>query len=165
MLAASCLVSNIQLVQFCVFLVVAPQCLSFALEFLSLFGCSRFPCWFARQLQRWGIFHELMVTLDGLGTVGMFTFGSCASRLVLTLHFYRPGCSGLFCLMSLALFVSPAPPSPAPPCSRMVFAWATVMDSRFFEYVALDSLGLRLSCWILAWFLSRRCCRLLDAPS
>ena len=85
------------------------------------------------------------MTPDGLGTVCMFTFESCASCHVLSLHFYRPGCSGSFCLMSLALFVSPAPPSLAPPWSRMVFAWATVMDSRFFEYVVLDSLGLRAS--------------------
>ena len=120
-------------------------CFSFELEFMPLFCCSRYPCRFARQLQRWCIFQELMVTPGGLGTVGMFTFGSSASRLVLSLQFYRPGCSGLFCLMSLALFVSPAPPSPAPPCSRMVFALSTVMDSRFFEYVVLDSLGLRAS--------------------
>ena len=85
------------------------------------------------------------MTPDGLRTVGMFTFRSCASCHVLSLHFCSPGCSGLFCLMSLALFVSPAQPSLDFPWSRMVFAWATVMDSRFFEYVVLDSLGMRAS--------------------
>ena len=128
----------------CVF-VVAALCFSFECEFMSLFCCAWFPCWFARQLQRWCISQELMVTPGGLGTVGMYTFGFSASRLVLSLHYYRPGCSGLLSFMSLALFVSLAPPSPAPLCSRMVFAWATVMDSRFFEYVVLDSLGLRAS--------------------
>ena len=73
---------------------------------------------FARQFQRWCIFQEPIVTPDGLGTVGMFTFESCVSGHALSLHFYRPICSGLFSLVSLALFVSPAPPSLAPPWSK-----------------------------------------------
>ena len=78
---------------------------------------------FARQFQRWCIFQEPIVTPDGLGTVGMFTFESCVSGHALSLHFYRPGCSGLFRLMSLALFVSPAPPSLAPP---LVKGWCSL---------------------------------------
>ena len=117
----------------CVF-VVCGSVFFFRIEFMSLFRCSRFPC--ARHLQRWCIFQELLVTLGGLGIVGMYTFESSASRLVLLWlvlsHFPR-------------LFVSPAPPSLAPAWSRMVFAWATVMDSRFFEYVVLESLVLRAS--------------------
>ena len=68
----------------------------FRIEFTSLFRCSRFPCWFARHLQRWCIFQELLVTLGGLGIVGMYTFESSASRLVLLWlvlsHFPRPVC-------------------------------------------------------------------------
>ena len=36
----------------------------FRIEFTSLFRCSRFPCLFARQLQRW-CFSGLIVTPDG----------------------------------------------------------------------------------------------------
>ena len=133
---ASCLASTIRLVQFSVRFCCCGSVFFFRIEFMSLFRCSRFPCWFARHLQRWCIFQELLVTLGGLGIVGMYTFESSASRLVLLWlvlsHFPR-------------LFVSPAPPSLAPAWSRMVFAWATAMDSRFFEYVVLGSLGLRAS--------------------
>ena len=133
---SSCLASTIQLVQFSVRFCCCGSVFFFRIEFMSLFRCSRFPCWFARHLQRWCIFQELLVTLGGLGIVGMYTFESSASRLVLLWlvlsHFPR-------------LFVSPAPPSLAPAWSRMVFAWATVMDSRFSEYVVLESLGLRAS--------------------
>ena len=130
---ASCLASTIQLVQFfCAFFCCCGSVFFFRVEFTSLFRCSRFPCWFARHLQRWCIFQELLVTLGGLVIVGMYTFESSASRLVLLWlvlsHFPR-------------LFVSPAPPSLAPAWSRMVFAWATVMDSRFFEFVVLESLA------------------------
>ena len=68
----------------------------FRVEFTSLCRCSRFPCCFARHLQRWCIFQELLVTLGGLGIVGMYTFDSSASRLVLfwlvLFHFPRPVC-------------------------------------------------------------------------
>ena len=46
----------------------------------------------------------------------------------------------------------------------MVFAWATVMDSRF-EYVVLDSLGCVHRDGFWPGFSSVDCCRLLDAPS
>ena len=79
-------------------------------------------------------------------------------------------CSGMFCLISLALFVSSAPPSLAPAWSRMVFSSATVMDSRFFEYVRVGIPGVAsivmdsglfffssvvAVCWML--FLTSRC--------
>ena len=80
---ASCLASTIQLVQFSVRFCCCGSVFFFRIEFTSLFRCSRFPCLFARQLQRWCIFQELLVTLGGLGIVGMYTFESSASRLVL----------------------------------------------------------------------------------
>ena len=55
------------------------------------------------------------MTPDGLGTVGKFTFVFCLSGHALSQHSYRPGCSGLFRLMFLALFVSSATPLPTPP--------------------------------------------------
>ena len=48
---------------------------------------------------------------------GSGSFESCVSGHALSLHVNRPGCSGLFRLMSLGLFVSLAPPSLAPPWS------------------------------------------------
>ena len=93
---ASCLASTIQLVQFSVRFCCCGSVFFFRVEFTSLFRCSRFPCWFARHLQRWCIFQELLVTLGGLDTVGMYTFESCASRLVLLWlvlsHFPRRVC-------------------------------------------------------------------------
>ena len=62
-----------------------------------------------------GIFQELIVTPDGLGTVGTFTFVSGILNQALTMPLFWLGCSGLFCLMSLALGFSLALPSLAPP--------------------------------------------------
>ena len=128
----------------CIF-VVAALCFSVELNLR--------PCFAARGF---------LVGLRGTCNAGVFFRSSWWHLAVSALSVCTPSslplrascCSGLFCLISLALFVSPAPPSLAPAWSRMVFAWATVMDSRFFEYVVLESLGLRASWWILAWFFS-----------
>ena len=81
---------------FCAFFCCCGSVFFFRVEFTSLFRCSRFPCWFARHLQRWCIFQELLVTLGGLVIVGMYTFESSASRLVLLWlvlsHYPRPVC-------------------------------------------------------------------------
>ena len=53
-----------------------------------------------------GVFQELIVTPDGLGTVEMFTFVSGILNQALTMPLFWLGCSGLFCLMSLAWFFS-----------------------------------------------------------
>ena len=80
------------------FFLVVRSVLLFLLVFEFMFPyCSTN---FARQFQRWWVFQEPIVTPDGLGTVGMFTFVSCLSGHALSLHSYRPGCSGLFRLMS-----------------------------------------------------------------
>ena len=119
----------------CVF-VVAALCFSFELNLRPYFAARGF-----------------LVGLRSTCNAGVF-FRSCWWHLAVSaLSVCTPSslplrascCSGLFCLISLALFVSPAPPSLAPAWSRMVFAWATVMDSRFFEYVVLEFLGLRAS--------------------
>ena len=135
---ASCLASTIQLVQFSVrFFVVAALCFSFELNSRPYFAARGF-----------------LVGLRGTCNAGVF-FRSCWWHLaVSSLSVCTPSslplrascCSGLFCLISLALFVSPAPPSLALAWSRTVFAWATVMDSG------------------LVFVFFRRCC-LLDAPS
>ena len=117
---------------FCAFFVVAALCFSFESNSCPYFAARGF-----------------LVGLQGTCNAGVF-FRSCWWHLeVSALSVCTPSslplrascCFGLFCLMSLALFVSPAPPSLDSPWSRMVFAWATVMDSRFFEYVVLESLG------------------------
>ena len=96
---------------------------------------------------------------DGLGTVGMFTFVSCLSGHALS------GCSGLFLLMLLALFVSSATP---------LLTLPRLKDGVRFG----DRDGFSISstsCWspeggvhrdgFLLGFSSVDCCRLLDAPS
>ena len=133
-LPASCLASTIQLVQFLCVFVVEALCFSFELNSRPYFAARGF-----------------LVALRGTCNAGVF-FRSCWWHLAVSaLSVCTPSslplrascCSGLFCLISLALFVSPAPPSLASLWWVMVFAWTAVMDSRFFEYVMLESLGLR----------------------
>ena len=111
----------------CVFVVEA-LCFSFELNSCPYFAARGF-----------------LVGLRGTCNAGVF-FRSCWWHLAVSaLSVCTPSslplrascCSGMFCLISLALFVSPAPPWLAPAWSRMVSAWATVMDSRF----------LSTSCW------------------
>ena len=71
--------------------------------------------WSSGAMQNGGTLVEPIVTSDGLGTVGVFNFVSCLSSHALSQHSCRPGCSGLFRLMLLALFVSSATPLLTPP--------------------------------------------------
>ena len=74
------------------------------------------------------------MTSDGLGTVGMFTCVACLSVALACSVSCSSPC--LFLLQRLRWLLLG---------QRMEFAWATVMDSPFFEYVVLASLGLPAS--------------------
>ena len=110
-----------------------------------------------------GFFRSRSGRLMVLALRGMFTFMSCLSGKAMYQKSYRPGCSGLFRLMLLALFVSSATPLLTPP-------W--LKDGvRFGDRDGFSILS--TSCWIpegdvhrdgfLPGFSSVDCC--LDAPS
>ena len=135
---ASCLASTIQLVQFSVRFLLLRLCVflsSWIHVPISLLAVSLLVC-------------EAVATLVFFsGAVGDTWRSRHCRHVHLRVFRFAPRVA-LACSVSchLPFFVSPAPPSLASPWSRMVFAWATVMDSG------------------LVFVFFRRCC-LLDAPS